>query len=50
MVPWVVNKNRDELPLTQILSYGRGGDCIRAKYSNKFFGGGPGRKSFEREK
>jgi hypothetical protein len=50
MVPWGVNKNRDELPLTQILSHGRGGDCIRAKYSSKFVGDDPGRKSFEREK
>jgi hypothetical protein len=45
-----VNKNRGELPLTQIFSYDQIGDCIRAKYSSKFVVDGPGRKSFEREK
>jgi hypothetical protein len=48
--PWGIDKNRSELPLTSILGYGQVDDCIRAMYSSKFVGDGPGRKSFEREK
>jgi hypothetical protein len=50
LVPRQVNKNRGELPLTGIPGSGRGGDCIRAKYSSKIVGDGLARKSFEREK
>jgi hypothetical protein len=41
-----VNKNRGDLPLTEILGYGRVGDCIPANDGSKFVGDGRAESPF----